>query len=148
VEPVRLPATLESIDDMARYVSRLARACGLSDREARRLRLAAEELITNTVVHGYGGRAGPPAEFELHGGVDRANVWLRVVDSAPAFDPTTVAPPADLRASLSERRPGGLGLYLARSAVDSMRYEYAGGCNRVTLVLACGGHADGGDGGA
>jgi len=43
--------------------------------------------------------------------------------------------PTDLDRPLTERSIGGLGLYLARLAVDDMTYEYLGGRNRSTLVV-------------
>src|SRR3954471_20809308 len=64
-------------------------------------------------------------------------IWLRIVDDAPAFDPTRVPEPDDLRRPPLDRRPGGLGLYLARSCVDGMSYELVNGRNAVTLTIHC-----------
>ena len=135
MERLHLPAALDSIDQMVGFVAALARAAGLSDRQGRRLRLAVEELVANIVVHGYGEQGGPAGELELEGGVEPGHVWLRVIDAAPPFDPTRVSAPLDLARPLSQRRPGGLGLYLARSAADRLSYEYVGGRNRVTIYL-------------
>jgi serine/threonine-protein kinase RsbW len=135
VERLRLPAALDSIDEVVGFVAALTKAAGLSDRQGRRLRLAAEELVANIVTHGYGGCGGPARELELEGGVEPGHVWLRVTDAAPPFDPTRVAAPPDLARPLSQRRLGGLGLYLARSAADRLSYEYTAGQNQVTIYL-------------
>lgn len=130
VEPVRLAAELDSLAEVVRYVRATASLACLPERQTNRLRLAVEELVTNVVTHG---RA--PEVIELEGGVDPDCTWLRVEDTASPFDPTSVAGPADLDRPLAEREPGGLGLYLARSMVDQMIYEYANGRNRTTVVL-------------
>jgi len=132
VEPLRLPAVLGSLEDATRYVYELARAAALSRERTVQLRLAVEELIANVVLHGYEGR---PGEYEVDGAVEPARLWIRVSDAARAFDPTQVPMPTDLDRPLTERSIGGLGLYLARLAVDDMTYEYLGGRNRSTLVV-------------
>jgi len=130
-----VPAVLDSMDDVVRYVGELARRAGLSSRRTGGLRLAAEELVVNIIMHGYGACRAPQAALELEGGVDGDHVWLRIVDDAPAFDPTRVPAPEDLDRPLAQRRPGGLGLHLARSAVDGIRYESVDGRNTVTLTV-------------
>jgi serine/threonine-protein kinase RsbW len=137
VDRLRVPAVLDSMDDVVRYVRELARRAGLSSRRTGQLRLAAEELVTNIIMHGYRSGSTPDCAVELEGGVDGDRVWLRIVDDAPAFDPTRVPEPDDLRRPLTDRMPGGLGLYLARSCVDGMTYESVSGRNTVTLIIHC-----------
>jgi serine/threonine-protein kinase RsbW len=136
VDRLRVPAVLDSLDDVVRYVRELARRAGLSSRRTGQLRLATEELVTNVIMHGYRSGSTPDCAVELEGGVDGDRVWLRIVDDAPAFDPTRVPEP-DLRRPLTDRVPGGLGLYLARSCVDGMTYESVDGRNTVTLIIHC-----------
>jgi sigma-B regulation protein RsbU (phosphoserine phosphatase) len=131
VEPVRLAAEPETaLAEVVRYVRTVAHLARLPDKQTYRLRLAVEELVANVLTHGKA-----PDLVELAGGVDPHRVWLRMVDSAAAFDPTAAAAPTDLDRPLAHRKPGGLGLYLARSMVDEMSYEYVGGRNRTTIVL-------------
>jgi len=137
VDRLRVPAVLDSMDDVVRYVRELARRAGLSSRRTGQLRLATEELVANVIMHGYGSGGTRDCAVELQGGVDGDRVWLRIVDEAPAFDPTRVAEPDDLRQPLADRVPGGLGLFLARSCVDGMTYESVGGRNTVTLTMHC-----------
>src|SRR6185369_1020715 len=132
VQRLRVPVVLGSLDEIVEFVDLLGRAADLSPERAVGLRLAVEELVANIVAHGYGG-GDPHGVLELTGGVERGRVWLRLVDAAPPFDPTRVPEPTDLRRPLHDRQPGGLGLFLARSVVDEIRYEYRGGRNRTVL---------------
>jgi serine/threonine-protein kinase RsbW len=132
---LKLPAVIGSLREAVQYVDDLARAGGLPAVRAGRLRLAVEELVTNTITHGYGDSRGPWQHLLLESGIEPDQVWVRIVDDAPPFDPTRSHAPNDLDRPLAERTPGGLGLYLAGQSVDRMLYEYAGGRNRVTLVI-------------
>ncbi|MFI7603467.1 ATP-binding protein [Actinoplanes sp. NPDC049681] len=133
-----LPATTGSLDRMVAFVDALSRAGGLSAVRAGRLRLAVEELVTNSIVHGFGTSRGPWSEILLEGCVETDYVWLRISEDAPPFDSTRGHTPQDLDRPLGERTPGGLGLYLARQAVDRMAYDYANGRNHVTVYVGRG----------
>ncbi|MFJ5230893.1 ATP-binding protein [Kitasatospora sp. NPDC088391] len=127
-----VPAALGSLHQVADFVRGLADRAGLSTEAAYRLRLAADELATNIVVHGYRGAPGP---IRLAGHVDGQEVRLRFEDDAPPFDPRRTALPPDLDRPLSERRIGGLGVFLALTSVDCFDYERTDGHNVCTLAV-------------
>ncbi len=92
---------------------------------------AVDEAVTNVAVHGYRGRGGP---IDLTVDRDGDRIVVTVADRAPAFDPTTVAPP-DPAIPPGRRRPGGMGVHLIRAATDSMTHRRRpGGGNVLTLV--------------
>ncbi len=95
------------------------------------LRLAAEEITTNILEHGYRG-TGP---IWLARGIEPEWVWLRIEDTAPAFDPRTHDRRAKLAIAPTERDAGGFGLLLALHKLDGFAYEYADGKNRNTLIM-------------
>lgn len=105
---------------------------GLTRPQAYRLRLAADEITTNIWLHGY---RGCPGVVDLSAGVEPARVWLRTEDDAPPFDPCSHDPDPDLALDPIERVAGRLGLYLARTGLDQLGYEYAGCRNRNTLIM-------------
>ncbi|WP_372404655.1 ATP-binding protein [Streptomyces luteireticuli] len=129
---LRLPGTLTSLQAVARFALDLAALAGLPDEAAYRLRLAADELATNVVVHGYRGREG---ELRLEGGVDPDTVWLRLEDDAPRFDPRDGHRPPQTDLPLEQRPIGGLGVHLALTALDDFSHGYADGRNSSTLVI-------------
>lgn len=129
---LRIPADLDSLDLVARFVLELGRQGRLSDSQAYRLRLAADELATNIVMHGYRGASGGIC---VDGGVEADRVWVRFHDDAPAFDPRTGMKAPDLEVPLGERSVGGLGVFLALTAVDSFDYELVAGRNVSILAI-------------
>ena len=84
------------------------------------VRLVLEELLVNTVEHGYpDGRAGQ-IRFLLHPGPDA--IAIELIDDGIAFDPSQSADP-NLPGDLADREQiGGLGIHLARTVTSEMRY--------------------------
>ncbi|GAB7044720.1 MULTISPECIES: ATP-binding protein [Catenuloplanes] len=115
-------------------VTRLATDAGLSTAQGYRLRLAADELVTNAREHGYRGRDGL---IEVSGGLRADAAWLRIEDCAPPFDPSAhpLGEPPYAGTGALTGRLGGCGLLLARRSVDALTWEYADGRNRTTLCV-------------
>lgn len=131
---LEVPAVVESLEPVNALVQNLAAEAGLTPAAAYSLRLATEELFVNIVRHGYGQQAVAGA-VAIEAGVADDRVWLRLIDSADAFDPFAAATPAGLDQPLQERQPGALGLYLTRHAVDAASHEYVDGRNRTTVAV-------------
>jgi len=87
LDRLRVPAVLDSMDDVVRYVAELARRAGLSGLDTGRLRLATEELVVNVIVHGYGARRARHSALDIVGGVYGYHVWLRIVPDVPLSAP-------------------------------------------------------------
>lgn len=95
------------------------------------LRRAVDEAVSNIVMHGYQGQAGP---LTLDISQKGADLWVCLRDEAPLFDPTQVPPP-DTSIPPPLRPPGGFGLPFIRQAIDELRYRpLADGGNELTLV--------------
>lgn len=58
---------------------------------------------------------------------------LCFIDQGPQYDPLQASQP-DITASAEERSVGGLGIFILRKFMDDIRYEYAGGENKLTLI--------------
>jgi anti-sigma regulatory factor (Ser/Thr protein kinase) len=118
--------------DVARFVAALADDAGLTARQSYRLRLAADELATNVVEHGYLGGIGT---LDLEAGIRPDLVWLRIQDDAPPFDPVAYAREARPTDDPGSLRAGGCGLLLVRHSVDAFHYDYVAGRNRSTFCV-------------
>ncbi|HKA59174.1 MAG TPA: ATP-binding protein [Gemmatimonadales bacterium] len=98
----------------------------------RSLHVALDELLTNTLGHGFaGGRGAVTVEVELRPDV----VYVTVTDDGKPFDPFGLAAPVpDTALPLAERPVGGLGLHLVREMMDEVSYRRRGDRNVVTLA--------------
>ena len=91
--------------------------------------LAIEELFVNMVTYNTETEADILIEMQLANGGIEVSLTDYDVDR---FDPTE-ATSLDIEASLDERSPGGLGLYLILKMVDSIHYEYHDRTSKITF---------------
>jgi len=84
------------------------------------VRLAVEEILTNTIKFGYPDAL--PHEIAVSLMLTPGEVILVIEDDARAFDPQT-PPKPDLTLPVEQRPIGGLGLHLVRSLSSSMTYR-------------------------
>jgi anti-anti-sigma factor len=120
-QTIELVSELAELARAAAFVNAFCAGLPASTGDVSALHLAAEELITNVITHGYGeGRRGP-VTLTLESIVpDR--VRLTVSDEADAYNP--LANPAfDTGMPLEARPVGGLGIHLVRQLMDACVYE-------------------------
>ena len=124
------PAVLDAIPGVSFELEQYMRSSGFSDEQTLDLQLAVEEVITNTIVHGY---AGTPGTIAICCRAGPDEVIIEISDDAPAFDPLQ-APEPDTSADLDDRKIGGLGIFLIRKVTDSATYRYEKAKNILTLT--------------
>jgi serine phosphatase RsbU (regulator of sigma subunit)/anti-sigma regulatory factor (Ser/Thr protein kinase) len=124
--------TLEtSLPRVAAFVERFAESQGFSAMEVYRINLALDELLTNTVEHGFPGRE-QEADISVAIRSEGDSVIVRYEDNGPEFNPLE-ATEQDTELELEERPIGGLGLQLIASTFDDVNYERANERNVTTL---------------
>lgn len=128
---IRVAADVEQLATIRAFVERQAELLGVEASAIYDLVLAANEIATNIVVHGYQGRAGT-IEVEMRRSGEAIEIRLR--DQAPTFDPTR-APAPDLTLPLHKRPFGGMGIHVTRQMMDDLRHRaLPQGGNELTLV--------------
>jgi anti-sigma regulatory factor (Ser/Thr protein kinase) len=118
---------------LAEQVAALATRAGLSARVEHRLNLVLEEIIGNTIAYGYPDAGEHALRVRVAVLADAIELELR--DDARPFDPLAARPAPYLGDDLDQRRPGGLGLYLAGRFVRAGKYETEAGNNRLSLIM-------------
>ena len=99
--------------------------------------LSLEELFVNMVTYNTETDRDILLEMRpIEGGVEVSLTDYNV----ERFDPTLIHE-VDIDAPLSERTPGGLGLYLVLKMADSIHYEYHDRTSKITFtnIIAAGG---------
>jgi serine/threonine-protein kinase RsbW len=134
MDPLTVPATLESIDPIVQYVLSAAAAAGLDKKSAYRLRLAVDEIATNIITHGYA-ESHTTGDVVVDASVGDEELTVTLEDTAPAFDPRLVEDPDHLDKPSHERPIGGLGVFLVFKNVDRVEYEYVGNKNRNIVIM-------------
>jgi serine/threonine-protein kinase RsbW len=120
MQSVQFSAKFEFLDEIREFVGDIARAGGFGDKDIYNIQLAADEAASNIIEHAYEGVGN--GLLELSCGVQGNTITIILVDHGDSFDPSEIPMP-DLKADLSERKIGGLGIFLMRKLMDEVRYE-------------------------
>ena len=126
---LRIPAKLEGMDVILAFVSFLLDTNGCTTRTRTQLRMAVEELYVNVTLYSYPSGDG---WAEIRGSVEGGMASFCLIDGGKPFNPLS-KPDPDTLLSGEEREIGGLGIYIVKTMVDGLEYEYSDGCNRLTL---------------
>ena len=115
-----LPARFEFLDEIRDFVAQVAREGGFTEKSIYSLQLAADEAASNIIEHACQGDSNERLRITCV--MQNDELVITMHDSGKAFDPSKVKQP-NLKADLSERQIGGLGVYLMRKLMDEVRYE-------------------------
>ena len=126
-----VPASPDGLRRLAEGLDAFGASNRLPPEVVQPLQVALDEMISNTIRHGYGhGGHGHTIEVRLR--LDGAFLEASIEDDAPPFDPLA-APLPDTTRDLASRPEGGLGILLTRKLMDEVESERKPGRNRVVL---------------
>jgi serine/threonine-protein kinase RsbW len=127
---MRLPARLENLDRVRRFVLDKAQHLNFSDEVLLRIDLVVEELAANVILYAY---PHEPGDMEVGCWLEGVStLCIELQDQGLAFDPTSREEP-DIELDCSKRGIGGLGLYLVRRMVDGVDYRRENGRNILSV---------------
>ena len=126
---LRLPAKLDGIEEILTFVGSLLTAHGSTPQVCTQVRMAMEELCANVALYAYPSGDG---WMEIRGSVENGVATFKLLDGGTPFDPLA-KPDPNILLSAEERSIGGLGIYMVKTMMDEVEYEYRDGCNCLTL---------------
>ncbi len=132
MQSVQFSAKFEFLDEIREFVGAIARTGGFSDKDVYNIQLAADEAASNIIEHAYEGVSN--GLLELSCGVQGNIITIILVDHGESFDPSEIPLP-DLKADLSERKIGGLGIFLMRKLMDEVHYQANPNKNNVLTMI-------------
>ena len=117
---VQFIAKFEYLDEIREFVGKIARAGGFGSRDVYDIQLAADEAASNIIQHAY--RGVKNGVLEISCGVKDGAITIIMVDYGQSFNSSAIPLP-DLKADISKRKIGGLGIFLMRKLMDEVHYE-------------------------
>ncbi|WP_176714103.1 ATP-binding protein [Orenia metallireducens] len=132
---LKVPATMKNLDLMINYVLDKVKGFDLYDSTLLyKLRIVCEEALVNIINYAY-------QDFDKVGDIEIiCNIYsqdkkiiLKFIDEGIAFNILEYQDP-DLTLPLSERKAGGLGIYIIKSIVDKIEYYREDGKNILILT--------------
>ncbi|MGM0369293.1 MAG: ATP-binding protein [Bacillota bacterium] len=129
---IKVPATMDNLDEMIEFVITGVSDFGLDDEAClKRIRLVCEEILVNIIEYGY---PDEPGQVKINYRIIKEEkVVIKIVDKGIPFDPTEFRKP-DLCNCLEDCDIGGFGIYLVKKIVDEMKYKRNRGKNILTLM--------------
>jgi serine/threonine-protein kinase RsbW len=127
------PARRDALPQVDAFLGEVCASAGLGREACLRLTLLAEELFTNTVLHGHGADSEEPVRLECE--VTPGRIALTYEDTGPAHDPFARIVAPDAAADIEDRPVGGLGVLLVSAMAQQVEYRRAGDRNRISLVI-------------
>ncbi len=125
------PQLETSLPRVTAFIERFAESEEFDPAEVFRINLALDELLTNTLEHGFEGRV-EEADISVAIRSEGETVVVRYEDNGAEFNPLQ-AIEQDKELELVERPIGGLGLQLIAATFDAVSYERVNGRNVTTL---------------
>lgn len=122
---------LAEIPRLAEAVDHYCACAGIPAATAYSVNLALDELITNVVSYGYDDGASHAIRVSLR--VGGGLLTTEIEDDGKPFDPLDRADP-DVDADVDDRKVGGLGIFLVKRMMDSVRYQRSGDRNHLVMV--------------
>jgi anti-sigma regulatory factor (Ser/Thr protein kinase) len=120
MQSVRFAAKFEFLDEIREFVGEIARQGGFSDKDVYNIQLATDEAASNMIEHSY--ENIPDGVIDLSCSMEGGLIRIILIDYGEPFDPSVIPLP-DLKADLSDRKIGGLGIFLMRKLMDEVHYE-------------------------
>ena len=136
MKPLCLPASLDSLESIGKYIIAATTEAELDTKAAYNLRLAVDEIATNIITHGYE-VAGRTGDINVSGVLTDSSLTIVLEDTGIPFDPLSKNLPGEdyLNLPLEERPIGGLGIFLVLKGVDHFSYEFSEGKNRNIFAM-------------
>ena len=123
-----LASKSEAVEEIEKLAAEAATIAGFNQEEQDSLAIAVTELANNAVIHGN--QRDPNKKIYVTVGVVDAEVRLIIRDEGNGFNPETLSNPLDPENLLRE---SGRGVFIVRSLMDEISYDFSKGGTQVTL---------------
>ncbi len=121
---------LSELARLSQEVEKFGGTQGFTPKVVRALNVSLDEIISNTIAHGYADKGRH--EILVRVQVDGDHVRAEVEDDGRAFNPLH-APEPDTKLPLEKCPVGGLGVLLVRKMMDVVEYRREHGKNLLVM---------------
>ena len=130
VKKLVMDATHENLSKVNQMIDDYLKDKNCSFKTRMQIELAVEEIYVNIANYAYP-NGGGKAEIILQ--KNNKQFVMTFKDSGVPYDPLA-KPDPDTTLSASERKIGGLGIFLVKKNMDDVTYEYKDGYNILTIT--------------
>jgi serine/threonine-protein kinase RsbW len=124
-----LPSKPEVIEKIERLAEQAANLAGFNEEEQDSLAIAVTEIGNNAIIHGN--KKNPKKKVFVNIAVNGHEVRVTIRDQGSGFDPEALSNPLDPENLLRE---SGRGVFIVRSLMDEVLYNFSKRGAEVTIV--------------
>ena len=127
-----LPADRKEFPALQQWLLSIAAELDIPERIRKQLMICCDEIFTNIASYAYLDGNGS-VEITIEFVAETQSLRIIFSDSGTAFNPLEISEP-DTSSALSERKIGGLGMFMVKKMMDSVEYCRQDGKNILTLT--------------
>ncbi len=124
-------ASIGDIERVTAFVEEKLEKADCPMKAVTQISVAIDEIFSNIVQYGYGGKSGP-ITVSVASEADPKAVSVTFEDEGIPYNPLLREDP-DVTLSAEDRSIGGLGVYVVKKAMDDVEYRYENGKNILTI---------------
>ncbi len=128
---LKIPADIEYLPKVRNYIQNRALQNKFSEKVIHAVKLAAEEVCTNIIRHGYKNKNNGSIQIEVIS--RRKSLTVNIIDQGQTYDPKQVKTP-DLKEYVELGKIGGLGIMMIRKLMDEISYKVTPRGNEFQLT--------------
>lgn len=132
MKEITVEATDNNLSKVLSFIDEILEETCVSLRVRMQIEVAVEEIFVNIAHYAYAPDTGT-ARIQAVTASDPKSVSITFIDSGKPYDPLSKADP-DVTLSAEKRDIGGLGIYMVKKSMDSLKYEYLDGHNVFTIT--------------
>ncbi len=128
---LHIAALLDNLDEVLSFVTNRLEEADCSIKQQMQIQIAVEEIFVNIAHYAYNSNPGD-AFITVCIEDDPKTVEIEFKDKGMPFDPTA-NPDPDVTLTAEQRKIGGLGIFMVKKSMDSVKYRREDGCNILTI---------------
>jgi serine/threonine-protein kinase RsbW len=129
---LKIPSITENLQMIRVFVLKIAAKMGFNEETQEQIALSVDEACTNVIKHAHHHNVRRLMDIKIE--TDANKIKITITDKGKGFDITKLQDP-DIEKYIKESKHGGLGIYLIKTLMDEVNYEFNPGVkNQVQLT--------------
>ena len=126
------PAKVEALSDVLGFVDQTLESYECPMKVQTAICVAIEEVFVNVAHYAYGDGEGDMT-LDIGFDTESRDITFVMKDKGTPFDPLK-KPDPDITLSAEDREIGGLGIFITKKTMDTVKYAYENGENILTMI--------------
>jgi serine/threonine-protein kinase RsbW len=128
---LKIPSITENLQMIREFVLKIAEKAGFNEETQEQIALAVDEACTNVIKHAHHHDARRLMDIQIQ--TDTNKMKIIITDKGRGFDITKLKDP-NVKQFIKESRHGGLGIYLIKTLMDEVDYDFKPGVKNQVLL--------------